>query len=174
MGATHLTVWTANYLSGVRRERTAALEWNSHGDFGRMTRFCAGTAKPYACRIMDVDYYGEAGAEVLAECLERDYRRIVVDYGESTAQSLAECARCDRKAVVGSLSEWRAEAFWQIAGTAGGRDASWLYVVSSGSEEARRALEKAARTAILRMPWSADAFAVTGADIGFLEQLCRG
>lgn len=123
------------------------------------------------CRILEVDYYGQAGAAQLASCLNGNYHRIIVDYGEITDTSLWECARCDRKIIVGALSEWRAEAFLEAAGSGGGRDKSWSYVAAFGSEEARRELEKAFGLRCLRIPASADAFAVTRTDMDFFEML---
>ena len=36
VGVTHLAIWLANYLTGVKGQRTAVLEWNTHGDFRRL------------------------------------------------------------------------------------------------------------------------------------------
>lgn len=122
-------------------------------------------------RILDVDYYASADAAVLAACLNGDYEYIIVDYGEMAGMSICECARCDRKIIVGSLSEWRAGAFLEAAGMSTKRDKSWSYAAAFGSEEARRELEKAFRMKCLRIPASADAFAVTRADMDFFEKL---
>lgn len=162
----------ANYLTGVRRERTAVLEWNHHGDFARMGKFCGEVSNAQACfRILDVDYYAEAGAGALAACLNGDYQRIIVDYGEITGESILECARCDRKMIVGALSEWQAEVFLEEVREQKKRDASWSYAAAFGSEETRRRLERTFRMRCLRIPTSVDAFAVTRADMDFFETL---
>lgn len=173
-GATHLAVWTANYLTGVKRERTALLEWNDHGDLMRMGRFCEADLKksaPY--RILGVDYYPQAGARELADCLNGDYRYIIADYGEVTGQKLLDCARCDWKVIVGSLSEWQAEAFLEIMKEAGSRDKSWKYATAFGSEESRKEIEKRFRIPVCRVPDSVDVFTITRADIRFFVKFLQ-
>lgn len=171
---THLAVWTANYLTGVRRERTALLEWNSHGDLRRMERFCVGKETgegPY--RLLETDYYAQAGARELAACMDGAYQRIIVDFGEITGDRICECARCDRKVIVGAVSEWQAEEFLEEVRSCGKRDRSWDYAVAFGSEETRREAEKTFHRRIFRIPVSVDPFAVTRADMDFFAGLLQ-
>ncbi|HIT62880.1 MAG TPA: hypothetical protein IAC37_00275 [Candidatus Ventrimonas merdavium] len=188
-GVTHLTIWTANYLTGIRREKTAILEWNDHGDWERLGRFCqararakgpddAGIGKRRAkaqtgpdFQILESDYYAGAGAGTLAECLNRPYRRILIDFGEMNREQLAECARCDRQVIVGALSEWQGEACLEAAGAAAELGESWRYAAAFGSEETRRELEKAFRIPCLRIPFCRDVFAVTPGQGEFFEGL---
>ncbi len=168
-GVTHLTVWMANYLVGVRRERTAVLEWNQHDDFRKMELFCTGSEG--VCRILDVDYYAGAKADELIRCMNADYRRILVDFGEISEESLRECARCDRKLILGALNEWRIGRFLEEFRRKGERDRSWNYAAAFGSEETRKELEKTLHRTCLRIPYSADAFAVTRPDVRFFERM---
>lgn len=174
---THLTVWMANYLAGVRREKTAVLEWNDHGDVRKMAQFCAENPKQSVAaqpvRILEVDYYAAAGAKELADCMNGDYRRIVIDFGEITGESICECARCDRKVIVGAFSEWQAESFLGLVRGKARRDKSWSYAAAFGSEETRKECEKTFRVKILRVPLSVDAFAVTRADMSFFARLLQ-
>lgn len=176
-GVTHLAVWMGNYLAGVRREKTAVLEWNAHGDFRRMEQFCADKhgkrliLQPF--RILEVDYYADAGAKELADCINGDYRRILIDYGEITGESICECARCDRKVIVGALSEWQAEAFLGLVRGEARRDQSWSYAAAFGSEETRKECKRTFRADVLRVPLSVDAFAVTRADMSFFARLLQ-
>lgn len=172
VGTTHLAVWTANYLTGVRRERVALLEWNDHGDFARIRQFCGKTGiAGKGFRILEVDYYERADASVFASCLSDTYQHIIVDYGEITEAALCECARCDRKVMIGSYSEWQAEAFLESVGRERKQDKSWTIAAAFGSEETRREWEKAFHRTCLRIPTSADAFAVRGTDLKFFERL---
>lgn len=174
-GATHLAVWLGNYMAGVRREKTAVLEWNAHEDFQRLKHFCL--QKPGNCpeprffRILEADYYANAGAKELADCMNQDYRRILIDFGEITGENIFECARCDRKVIVGAFSEWQAEAFLELVRGETRRDKSWKYVAAFGSDETRKECEKTFRVEILRVPLSVDAFVVTRADMNFFEKL---
>ena len=166
MGTSHLAISLANYLTGVKRKKTALLEWNDHGDFERIGRFAGkewretdqSRNKGEVFRIMEVDYYKMADPSVLSFCLGRDYHYIILDYGEATESSLCECARCDRKILVGSLNEWKAEAFLEVA-------------VASGGEDTRREIEKLFRCRLQRLPASADAFRITREEILCFEDL---
>lgn len=176
-GVTHLAVWTGNYLAGVRRESTALLEWNSHEDFQKLGRFCVKIPEnrtlPQPFRVLEVDYYAAAGAKNLADCMNGDYRRVIIDFGEAAGESICECARCDRKVIVGAFSEWQAEAFLEFAGEKTRRDKSWSYVAAFGSEETRRECKKVFGVDILRVPLSVDAFAITRSDMSFFAKLLR-
>lgn len=188
-GVTHTAVWAANYLTGVRREKTAVLEWNDHRDFNRMRQFCrsgrqaavtgwARIGKRTACdgaalpfQLLGADYYGQADARTLADCLSRSYRRILVDFGEFTETNLAECARCDRKLVIGSWAEWKAGAFLELAGRSLEWDESWRLAAVFGSSETRKAWEKAFGKPCLRIPFSEDACLVRWEDMKFFHVL---
>lgn len=161
----------ANYLTSVCHEKTAVLEWNNHGDFIRMGRFCTGM-EDY-CSILDVDYHADVGAETFIRCLNGDYHRILVDFGENSEEHLRECARCDRKVIVGAFSEWQTAAFLEEVKRDKKRDKSWGYAAAFGSEETRREVEKAFSVTCMRIPASVDAFAVTRTDMRFFEQLLK-
>ena len=150
------------------------IEWNRHGDLRRMEQFCRrGQARKTPYCIMEVDYYAQAGAKELAECMNGGYRRIIVDFGEMAGDNICECARCDRKVIVGAVSEWQAEVFLEDVRAHGRRDKSWCYAVTFGSEETRREAEKTFHLCIPRIPVSVDPFIVTGTDMEFFISLLQ-
>ena len=151
----------------------AVLERNKSGDFAVLGRFFAKRQqeRDLMFRILEVDYYQNADNSVLADCLNGDYRRVIVDYGSMTEAGLCDCARCDRNVSVGALSEWKAEAFLEALKMDGKRDKSWKYAVSFGSEETRKELERMFHVHCLRIPASVDAFAVTRADMDFFRRI---
>ena len=169
VGTSHLAISLANYLTGVKRKKTAILEWNGHGDFSRIERFAgkhSGRQKAMQQEtdpgrnvfcLMDVDYYKMADPSVLAFCLGQDYRYVILDHGEASQSSLCECVRCDLKILVGSLNEWKAEAFLEILEQAGNMDKSWKLAVMSGGEETRREVERLFRCRLQKIPASVDA-----------------
>lgn len=186
VGTSHLAVALANYLTGVRRKKTALLEWNNHDDFRILERFAGENGrrqgmgqknadrsrnKSERFRIMEVDYYKMADPAVLSYCLSRDYHYIIMDYGEATEESLYECARCDRKILVGSLCEWKVEAFLEILGQTESRDRSWRMAVASGGEDTRKEIESMFRCRLQRIPASVDAFRITQEEIPCFEAL---
>lgn len=186
VGTSHLAVSLANYLTGVKRKKTALLEWNSHDDFSALEQF-AGYRKAVSGKrqpgmdqeqagwnrfcIMEVDYYKMADPATLSFCLGKDYRYIIMDYGEVNQNSLCECARCDRKILVGSLTEWKAGAFLEVLGQEGNRDKSWRMAVVSGGENTRREVERLFRCHLQRIPASTDAFCVTREEMSCYETL---
>lgn len=127
--------------------------------------------KPGAYRVLSVDYFSGGNSQVLAGCMSQGYRVILIDFGRYTEQRFYECARCDLKIVLGALSEWRADAFLGFLAETGGRDKSWRYAVTFGSEETRIEIEKTFRINLLRVPLSVDAFAVTRAHMDFFRNL---
>lgn len=189
VGVTHMVVWGANYLTGVKGETTAVLEWNDHRDFERMRQFCRGKILAEAAgrarignrtegrqsaslfRILNVNYCGQADAVTLADCLLQDYCRILVDFGEMTEKNLAECARCDRKLVIGSLTEWKAGVFLELAGRSLEWDESWSLAAVFGSGEMRKEWEKLFEKPCLQIPFSEDAYLIRWEDMEFFHAL---
>lgn len=160
----------ANWLASACRETVAVLEWNGHGDFQRMREFCkAENEQRRYWRLLSVDYFSGAGGRELADCMRKSYRRILIDYGEWSDSKSLECARCDRKILVGSLSEWQAGCFADLIAAQGGKDKSQGYGAVFGSEEARLSVEKELGASVRRIPFSADAFAITGSDMRFFR-----
>ena len=60
------------------------LEWNDHGAFERLEESCLGK-KNSGCRgsfrILDVDYYRNAGTETLVLCKKLRYQEVIVITG---------------------------------------------------------------------------------------------
>lgn len=100
VGVTHTAVTMAGYLTGICRRRCAVLEWNDHGAFERLEESCLGK-KNSGCRgsfrILDVDYYRNAGTETLVLCKKLRYQEVIVDYGAAAGGNQEEFFRCDRQ-----------------------------------------------------------------------------
>jgi hypothetical protein len=172
VGVTHFAVMTAGYLSGVLRKRCAVLEWNSHGDFAGMKKICTEDGgKSFAFKVLEVDYYEQAGINTLLLCKKSGCQAVIVDYGTVREGNLEEFLRCDRQFVLGSLSEWQMEAFLEFEGKGKKAEKSWETFVSFGSEEARKNMEKRLKRPVQRIPVSVDAFVVTGEMLKFYQKL---
>lgn len=171
VGVTHFAVMTAGYLSGVLRKRCAVLEWNSHGDFLNMRKMCVKeTCSGEVSRILETDYYERAGIDTLLLCKKSGYQAVIVDYGTAAEGNLEEFLRCDRQFVLGSLSEWQMKAFLEFERKGKKAEKSWDTLMTFGSEEARKNMEKRLGFPVRRIPVSVDAFVVTGDAIGFYQQ----
>lgn len=172
VGTTHFAVLAAGYFSGVQRKSCAVLEWNRHGDFSRLGKLCGENQwNEGGCRILDAEYYKAAGIETLLLCKTLGYQSVIVDYGAVSDGNLEEFLRCDRQFVLGSLTEWQLEAFRQFVGNGKRKERSWQALAVFGSEEARKNMERKLRIPVRRIPFSADAFVITGELIRFFEEL---
>ena len=170
-GVTHFAIMTAGYLCGVKRLRCAVLEWNGHSAFGSMGTVCYGKKQgENLFRILETDYYGKAGIDTLLLCKKSDYQTVIVDYGTVKEGNLEEFYRCGRQFLIGSLSEWQMNEFLDFERREKA-DKGWDTLVSFGSEEARKNLEKKLRKPVRRIPFSTDPFSVTAEIIRFYEQL---
>ena len=98
----------------------------------------------------------------MEEALKRKYEDILIDFGTAAEGSMGEFWRCDRRFVVGSFSEWQQESFreFEMGNRVSGRK-SWKSLAVFGSEETRREFKRRYRIETERIPFSADAFAVT-------------
>lgn len=173
VGVTHLCVMMANYLSGACAKSVALLEWGNQGDYARMEQITAG--RPVGrehYRLLDVEYYKDAGPDQLAACLNLDYQHIILDFGKISEENKTEFYRCDRNLVVASFSEWQSDAFWEFyrSGT-GAEKKGWIYLAAFGSEETRTEIKKRLRISFLRIPLSVDAFTITGELLLWFDQL---
>lgn len=172
VGITHFSVQYANYLSGVAHKKTAVLEWNQNGDLERMEAVCCNEVSAKKSFIVqNVTYYKCAGAEELAECIGKNFECIVIDFGWEACHRL-DFLRCSSNIVMVSLSEWQLKACLEFFG--GGMDKqkkSWQYYTVFGSEESRRELEKTFGISLKRVPFSEDAFTITGEAMEFYAKV---
>lgn len=172
VGTTHFCIMLANYFAGVRRKKTAVIEWNQSGDFSALQKICIGKRmmkKPF--RVLEVSYFTCVSKEEAAWCFSQDFDKIVIDFGWDKSRKL-DLLRCERKAVITSLSEWQLQRGLDFfADREEKRDKSWGYYAVFGSEEARRELMNTFKIALQRIPFSEDAFAVTGEILSFFTHL---
>lgn len=163
VGCTHFAIMMLNYLTGYQRRKAALLEWNRSGDFEKLEIVCTGKVhpgKPY--RVLDADFYKEAGSAELTRALDGSYKDILIDFGALGERLSAEFLRCDKQFLVGSFSEWQEECFREFVQKNGTGKKSWKYLAAFGSEETRKEFMRRPGIFAERIPFSADAFCVTG------------
>ncbi|MDF2887936.1 MAG: hypothetical protein K0R23_2321 [Lacrimispora sp.] len=171
-GVTHFAVMTAGYLTGVMRMRCAVLEWNNHQSFHSMGVACCGAKRGEdSFRVLETDYFGNAGVDTLLLCKKSGYQAVIVDYGAAKDGNLEEFFRCGRQIIIGSLSEWQISEFLEFEKREMKVKKSWDSLVSFGSEEARKSLEKRLKVSVRRIPFTLDPFSVTAETISFYEHL---
>lgn len=173
VGCTHFAVMLGNYLAGYERKPTALLEFNDSGAFARLKKVCVGKdTKEGPFRILEADYYGEAEQGELARVIERQYAEILIDFGDVQSADWACFLRCDRKFLIGSFSEWQQERFREFElKKRPAEKKSWQSLAAFGSEETRREFSRRYRIFTERIPFSADAFAVTEECGSFFRKL---
>ncbi len=165
-----------NYLAGCRRRKAALLEWNDSGDFAQMEQVCTGMCrerKPF--RILEADYFKCAGPADLAGIMNGGYQDILIDFGNMESGEWPEFLRCRRQFLVGSFSEWQQERFREFERKkAEEGKKSWTSLAVFGSEETRKEFRRRFRLETQRIPFSADAFAVTWEVRDFFDRLMDG
>ena len=173
MGTTHFSVLAANYLCSGCGRKTAVLEWNRHGDFARFGSVCTGfTAAESRYRIQDVDFYPDSAGKVLAECLHMGYEEILIDFGELNEKVCEELSRCRKIFLLVSFTEWQPGAFWKPASwEERAAQNGWSCLAAFGSEESRLKWNKRPRPTVRRIPFSEDAFTVTGPVMEFMRTI---
>ncbi|HJB06599.1 MAG TPA: hypothetical protein H9716_01900 [Candidatus Enterocloster faecavium] len=172
-GATHFTLWAASYLSGVRQRRTAVIEWNCHGDLGRMEDiwFAEKRRRERKFQALGMNFYKEGGAETLALCLGECCDEILIDFGEKTREKENEWLRCDIRIATAAFSEWQladAGKMMEI-GDELGRD--WICLAAFGSEEARREAQRRLGISVIRIPFQADPFDIDRRAMEWFEKI---
>ena len=172
VGCTHFGIMTANYLAGVMRRKVALLEWNDSGDLEKLELVCTGrTSEGKSYRVLDADYYKNAGPQELAGVLMSNYDDVLIDFGNLEEGVCADFLRCEKQFLIGSFSEWKEESFREFVRRNGTGKKSWRYLAVFGSEETRREFMRRPGIHTERIPFSADAFAVTKEAYGFFQKL---
>lgn len=173
VGATHFSVMLLNYLAGYQRKKAALLEWNRSGDLERLEQACTGMSRPgKPFRVLEADYYKCAGTGELAMALGRNYQYILMDFGNAEKAEWSDFLRCGKQFLIGSFSEWQQERFreFERKKTETG-EKSWKSLAVFGSEETRKEFKRRFRIQTERIPFSADAFAVTTECRDFFDHL---
>lgn len=141
VGATHLGIALANYCCSFHHAKTALLEVNPTGEFGRLAEYSessllgtgfgndtsprrAGIGKDSSLLrthtdtecgsrilIYGVDYYPSVPLSALSAFYNLDYRYVILDYGAAERERYQDFLRCDRKLIVGSLSPWKKDCY---------------------------------------------------------------
>ena len=169
VGVTHFCVMAASFLTAAAGEETAVLEWNGSGDFGRMELACTGRKREGKLfRVLETDYYKEAGAGELALCLNR-YRCVLVDFGVMRDDVKDEFMRCEKRVLIGSFSEWQWKVFWEWLERGKEAERGWINAAAFGSGETRREGRKELKIPVLGIPLSADALTVTPDTLDFFQ-----
>ncbi len=173
VGCTHFAIMLANYLAGYLRKKTAVLEFNDSGDFARLERVCTGSvSEEKAFKILEADYFKAADDGDLLSAVNAGYEEIVIDFGDYLSSDQTDFARCDRQFLIGSFSEWQQERFRESGMFKTSADnKSRKYLAVFGSEETGKEFLRRYRIDAHRIPFSADAFAVTRECAEFFGEL---
>ncbi len=173
VGCTHFTIMLSNYLAGYLRKRTAVLEFNDSNDFEKLERVCTGGisgGNPF--KVLEADYFKAADDADLLDAMNAGYEEIVIDFGDCMSADLTNYARCDRQFLIGSFSEWQQERFRESGMFKIPADnKSRKYLAVFGSEETGKEFSRRYRIDAQRIPFSADAFAVTRECAEFFGEL---
>lgn len=171
-GVTHFTLLMANYLAAVERKRTAVLEWKEQESLGQLRRICTGEEGAGPFSVFDVDYFPRSGAREMAECL-KTHSVLLLDFGQLGESDMPLFLQCGICCFLASLSEWKIGDLlrcrpWILQGRR-----SWNYLMTFGSEEARREAERRYRLPFQRIPYAPDAFSISRETAQFLSGIWK-
>lgn len=160
VGCTHFSIMLLNYLAGFQRKRATLLEFNDTGTLEMLEKVCTGKIRQEKpCRILEADYFKNAGSAELAAAFERGYEEILIDFGNIEEGDWSGFLRCDRQFLIGSFSEWQQERFREFElKKRSVEKKSWQSLAVFGSEETRKEFMRRYRIFTGRIPFSADAF----------------
>jgi len=177
VGATHLAILTANFVTGVQKQKAAVLEWNGSGDFGRLEQILSKNAvtdrQPRSFNILGTSYYKKAGKNELLECSGHGVDTVVIDFGVCREEILEEFLRCDRRFLVGSASTWQLPCLASLVSRPGLHRSGWEYFCVFGSEETIRMTERLLGIQIRQIPLAQNAFAITGEILAFFGEFLK-
>ena len=167
VGTTHFSILTAGYLSGVRREKTAVLEWNDSGAFQLLDKVwkkkTVTNRADKSFNILEIQFCRETGNKALLDCVGWQTEKIVIDFGCYRKEIQGELLQCDRSFLVCSVSDWQLSRTAELLSESDGfRRMGWEYFASFGSEEALHMAERLLGVRIHRIPITRDAFVITG------------
>ena len=173
VGCTHFSVMMVNYLTGYLRRKAVLVEFNRSGDLEKLEYVCTGQVKQEKnYRVLDADYYKQAGPEDIREVLQREYDDIVIDFGSVKDGEHELYWRCDKKFLIGAFTEWQQENFREFEMEKRAKQKKcWQSLAVFGSEETRREFSRRYRINTERIPFSADAFSVTKECGSFFEHV---
>ena len=176
VGVTHFSILTANYLTGVLGRRTALLEWNSSGDFERLSQIRwkkAVTEKTdKAFNISGVSFYKKAERKELLAAADEGFEVAVIDFGSYRGSLSERFLQCGRRFLVGSFSEWQLPAFAELAVKPGEKKGAECFF-SFGCPEAAGMMQHYLGLQVRRIPYQSDAFVITGDMMAFFGKFLR-
>jgi hypothetical protein len=179
VGTTYFSLMTAEYLAGVRRKKTALVEWNPGGAFRRIAAVYGGKAKKAvpaeACRsfvLMETVLYTDGDSELLIRLSNIGYAACVIDFGVMREEIRSEFLRCTRRFAVAAATRWQVADLAEFA-AGEGKKARCEYVAAFGGRRQLDLAERYLGIRIGRVPLSADPCAIDGKVMAFFGQLWR-
>lgn len=177
VGTTHLAILTAAYLSGVLRKKTAVLEWNGTEAFVDLEKILSKKAvtkeNGKTFNMLGIFFCKKAGAEAFIDCTEQGFEAVVADFGCYRGSIREEFLRCDRRFLVCSGSDWQLLQAAELIRKEFTQKNRVEYFSSFGTEETLRMAEKHLKVQIRRIPFSPDAFVITGESMAFFGKFLK-
>lgn len=177
VGSTHFSILTAAYFSGVLQKRTAVLEWNPTDTFQNLEKILSKKVvtneRDHTFNILGIFFCRRNGMEALLSCMESGFEAVVIDFGCYQEQFREAFLRCERRFLVCSGSDWQLFKTTDCLLRMHARKRTVEYVASFGSDETLRMAETYLKVPIRRIPFSPDAFAVTGEILDFFGRFLK-
>lgn len=180
VGTTHFALMTAEYLAGVKRKKTALVEWNPGCAFRKIAAVYGGreenTVRAGTCgsfHLMETVLYTEGDPGLLIRLGNTGYAACVIDFGVMREEIRSEYFRCTRRFAVAAATRWQVADLAEFA-AGEGKKSRCEYVASFGGRRQLDLAERYLGIRIGRVPPSGDPCVIDGKTMAFLGRLWRG
>ena len=177
VGATHLGISLANYLSEWLGRKTAFIECYPQKDIQFIQYYVNGRIESKEDKeyfnVHRVTYYKNVKEQEIAEIVGNDYDCVVLDLGTDFNKGKNEFLRCDRRIVVSSLTIWKKQELEKfIVNTCHIKYSDqWTYVIPFVQSKDIKKAAKELHREIYEIPYEPDPFALSTDTIQLFQKL---
>lgn len=174
VGVTYTSIMLAFYLGDELGKKTALLEANSNNDLSILqSAYQWSEVDNYSFHFGQITCYKNVLKTSMAEILNDNYERIIMDFGSDLSKNWDEFLRCSTKIIIGSHAVWNLHKLKQFIKSVEhipGNEA-WLYLIPGGEEKAISKLRKELKRAIYGIPVEKDPIMVSRVSLKLFRTL---
>lgn len=176
VGVTHTGLMLAFYMGEERLRKTALLECNPHGDYGRIREAYEWSREDgHSFSFHRITCYGDVNEAAIAGIFSEDYECLILDFGTDFSANREEFLRCGTKIIIGGRSQWdipKLTAFTEASKAVRGND-SWLCFITQANEGRAKKISREIGRKVYPVPRSEEPTLPTLITNQFFERIFR-